>query len=669
MSAETLDTLPRSRAAEAATARSERIQRVGRYRVVGMLGSGGMSVVYEGVDDVLGRLVAIKHLLRAGARVLREAQALARLAHPNVVAVYEIVEAEGEVFIVMERVEGWTLTTWVEERAPSRQERLDALVQAGRGVAAIHAVGIIHRDLKPQNIMVGDDGRARVMDFGLARTADESAWDLELDAGLVDAVGGLADPLTGTGEWIGTRGYMAPEQYRGHPVDERSDVFGFSVVAYEVLHGRRLFGGSEAEVMEATLSGRIEVPPGSDVPAWLDGVIRRGLAVEPDARWATMNALLEALERDPSARWRRVVRGGVALVLASAIATGAALGYLALAEQWAQERAERLASERLDAVEAAIAWAESMGDRQTAEAAFRAFVLDPAHQGTRALSQAWLHRGSRLHDDPVAAKAAYAEAYSLAHDPNDAIAALLEMAAIFRETWDGRALGRTLALLRARGVEEPELDELGFEAALWQRDLPGAIESLGTSEGPRAAWRPMLEQLGHVRSYTDIVVGLSVLPTGLPARVAIRGVDPYEVTLLDEQLLEVDRLSIEGSSLYLVPQTTWALAQRNGEVVLHDLLAGGEPSWRGLSSISVSSAVAVDLRGDAAPELLLSRAWPALGLRAIDPRGGPEWIPHPATDAVDASVESFATADLDGDGVDELVAALGPWHAFDLRVF
>lgn len=666
----TADTLQRTNAEGSIAAPSEPPRRIGRYRVVGVLGSGGMGVVYEAVDDMLARRVAIKHLLRthAGDRVLREAQALARLSHPNVVAVYEVVEAEGEVFIVMERIEGRTLTTWLDERAPSRAERLDVLAQAGRGVAAAHAVGIIHRDLKPQNIMVGDDGRARVMDFGLARTTD--AWTAEpgLDA-LRPLAGGLATPLTGTGGLLGTRGYMAPEQWRGQAVDERSDVFGFSVVAHELLHGRRLFVGSEVEVMQAALSGQIDAPLDSDVPTWLDAVIRRGLAVEPDARWPTMQALLDALARDPIARRRRVARGVLALVVALALATGAAFGYLALAQKWAHERAEQLASQRLEAVEAAIARAHELGDPDAAELAFRAFVSDPAHRGTRALSQAWMHRGDRVRDDPGAAQAAYAEAYSLANEPDDAVAALRSMAEVFHETWDGPRLSQTLALLRARGAEDPRLAELSFDAAVWQRDLAGAQAALETGEGPHVAWLPMLEQLGRVRGSDLRVDRVSVLPPGGPARLAMRPMDPRDLWLLDEQLAVVETLRLDVSALHMVPHTGWALGQREGEMLVFDLLAGGAQRWRGASAASASPAVAFDLRGDATPEVLLTRTWPALGLRALEVGGGPEWVPHPATDVADSTIESFAVADLDGDGIEELAAALGPWHAFDLRVF
>ena len=132
--------------------------RIGRYAVLGTLGSGGMGVVYEGYDEQLGRKVAIKRLVHqrggrdAHDRSLREGQALARLAHPNVVGVHEVVEADGQVFIVMEMVAGRTLRAWLEDRKPSRAAVLEALVQAGRGLAAAHAAGLVHRDFKPKSV-------------------------------------------------------------------------------------------------------------------------------------------------------------------------------------------------------------------------------------------------------------------------------------------------------------------------------------------------------------------------------------------------------------------------------------------------------------------------------------------------------------------------------------
>ena len=282
-------------------------RRIGRYVVLGILGSGGMGDVFSALDEHLKRRVAIKRIARRSddestrQRSLREAQALARLSHPNIVTVYEAFEVDAQLCIVMELVAGQTLREWLKERPRPRAEVLGALLQAGRGIAAAHAAGLVHRDLKPDNIMIGEDGRVRVMDFGLAQGVEETTWPC------------AGDPLFGSntrnGVFVGTPGYMAPEQQLGLAADVRSDVFGYCVLVFEALHGLRPFQGrDDAAVREATLAGRVVTSAGGKVPTWLDAVIRRGLVVEPAARWPMMEPLLDALARDPLAlrrrRWR-----------------------------------------------------------------------------------------------------------------------------------------------------------------------------------------------------------------------------------------------------------------------------------------------------------------------------------------------------------------------------
>jgi tetratricopeptide (TPR) repeat protein/predicted Ser/Thr protein kinase len=187
---------------------------LGRYVLIARLGAGGMGVVYSAYDPELDRRVAVKILrrTRAGDQLREEARAIAKLAHPNVIAVYDVGEADGEVFVAMEHVEGQTLRDWL--RTPrSTSEILDVFVQAGRGLAAAHAAGLVHRDVKPSNIMVGTDGRARVLDFGLARTGVEE------------------------GVIAGTPAYMAPEQRRGERTDARADQYAFAVALSEALFG------------------------------------------------------------------------------------------------------------------------------------------------------------------------------------------------------------------------------------------------------------------------------------------------------------------------------------------------------------------------------------------------------------------------------------------------
>jgi serine/threonine protein kinase len=215
---------------------------VGRYVILSRLGGGGMGVVYAAYDPDLDRKVAIK-LLRPGrrtdaasegrARLMREAQAMARLDHPNVVGVLDVGTFEDQVFIAMELVDGLSLMHWMRQGHRWRDVR-ERFIQAGRGLAAAHAAGIVHRDFKPDNVVIGKDGRARVLDFGLARAAKSEA-DTEETAGpdgdvsVRSGSGSLERTLTQTGSLLGTPSYMSPEQWTSQPADAKSDQFSFCV--------------------------------------------------------------------------------------------------------------------------------------------------------------------------------------------------------------------------------------------------------------------------------------------------------------------------------------------------------------------------------------------------------------------------------------------------------
>ncbi len=283
------------------------LDRIGRYALLRTLGRGGMGVVHLGRDELLGRHVAVKLLDRQGApglqaRLLQEAQALARLSHPNVVAIYEAGEHEGRIYLVMERISGDTLRAWRGERTRGLVEILEVALQAARGLAAAHEAGLVHRDVKPDNIMIGDDGRVRVMDFGLARMAHTRADDDIVDASR------LPTPLTAHGDVVGTPGYMAPEQQRGAVVDASSDIFSFSVVLYELLTGARPPADPAALPVALSRHG---------APRWLVALVVRGLHADPAARWPTMQAWIAALEVSlrPAMRWAVVRRAAVALLL------------------------------------------------------------------------------------------------------------------------------------------------------------------------------------------------------------------------------------------------------------------------------------------------------------------------------------------------------------------
>ncbi len=344
---------------------------VGRYLLLQPLGAGGMGVVWTAFDPELDRKVALKllHPRRGGAedrlRLLREAQAAARLSHPNAVQVYDVGTAGGEVFVAMERVDGWTFDRWRAERKPGRRELVAAMTAAGRGLAAAHEAGLVHRDFKPGNVLIGRDGSVRVADFGLARAAAEGARPAGGEAAPEAGPGSLVEtPMTGAGDVLGTPAYMAPEQYRGEPAGPAADQFSFCTTLYEALYGERPFAGRTLpEAFEAALAGRVRpAPAGNRVPGWLRQALLRGLAADPAARWPSMAALLAVLERDPEAARRR--RLAAAAVLAAAVVAAFA------AARW-QARREALCAGGPEQV--AAVWNDAV--RASGEAAFAATGL------------------------------------------------------------------------------------------------------------------------------------------------------------------------------------------------------------------------------------------------------------------------------------------------------
>jgi tetratricopeptide (TPR) repeat protein/predicted Ser/Thr protein kinase len=355
--------------------------RLGHHVLLHKLGAGGMGVVYAAYDERLDRRVAIKLLRRqgrpgAGLRLVREAQALARLSHPNVVQIYEIGEFEDQPFLVMELIDGFTLKRWRAEQPRTRAEILEVFLAAGRGLAAAHAKGLIHRDFKPDNVMIRRDGVVVVMDFGLARgderpelpldeleptdepgnvpTGDPPELPPEPILPMTSASGSnpsvrsneLERTLTEVGTVIGTVGYMAPEQLFGESVlHDRCDQFSFCAALWEALYDRRPFRGTHLEAFaRSVLRGPPKPPEQSDVPVWLRKVLERGLALNPDDRWPSMNDLLDALQRDPTRRRRGWLTAVGLLALGIAGVAGVYVAEQREREQLEQQRAEQLAA-------------------------------------------------------------------------------------------------------------------------------------------------------------------------------------------------------------------------------------------------------------------------------------------------------------------------------------
>jgi formylglycine-generating enzyme required for sulfatase activity/predicted Ser/Thr protein kinase len=284
--------------------------RVHRYVIETVLGRGGMGVVYRARDPELGRAVAIKvlqHGTGGGERLLREAKALAKLSHPNVVTVHDVGTHDGQPFIAMALVEGQTLRQWLATPR-TRRAVLDVLLAAGRGIAAAHEAGLIHRDLKPDNIFVAHNGQVQVGDFGLVRGID--LWEREA-AGSVDEGEPAPDEpapdeltsdeltpwFTRSGMVLGTPAYMAPEQAVG-AATTASDQFSFCVTAWEAFTGARPFAGTTATEIIANIRGGSLVEPEDEraLPPRIDAALRRGLAADPERRFPSMAALLSALE-------------------------------------------------------------------------------------------------------------------------------------------------------------------------------------------------------------------------------------------------------------------------------------------------------------------------------------------------------------------------------------
>ena len=345
---------------------------IGRYTVIRKIGAGGMGDVYAAFDEQLDRKVAVKVLRRDqarggewNARLLREAQAMARLSHPNVITVHEVGEYGDRMFIAMEFVSGRTLDAWLREAPRSWQAIVATFVAAGRGLHAAHEAGIIHRDFKPSNAIVGDDGRVRVLDFGIAapRHAEDRGYlDSSPDASQtsMNSVSAFSWKLTLDGMMLGTPTYMSPEQLAGAALTPASDQFNFCVALYEALYGAHPFIDEPftmAELRARVMLGELREPPqrARGAPGWVFAALRRGLKARTVDRFAAMGDLLAALDGDPRRLGRRLLASAGLAVLAglAGFAVSAAVlrepnacdgGAAAMAALWSPQRREPIAA-------------------------------------------------------------------------------------------------------------------------------------------------------------------------------------------------------------------------------------------------------------------------------------------------------------------------------------
>ncbi len=411
-------------------------RRIGRFIDLGVIGHGAMGTVRRAYDERLAREVAIKVVRhratpRHDERLLREAQALAQVSHPNVVQIYEVGEVGHEIFIAMDLIEGVSLDKWHSD-AHSWRECLDVYLQAGRGLAAAHAVGLVHRDFKPANCIRDTEGRVRVLDFGLARgfdvpepandqppsppvladTGTGTATAADTEVSTVAETTMLQVQLTASNAVVGTIAYMAPEQFAGGQVDASSDQFSFCVALFEAMYGEPPFSRDPRRAL-IRMAGddppRLVFPRTSrGVPRGVRAALRRGLRAKPEARWPSMDALLRELERPlRRSRWGQasvlaVVAGASALGGVMAVTESSSLAFSgrdpcsgargSAEEIWADRRADvRNALSTTKAPYAVDTWmtvdaeletyAKALGD--TAVAACRVSLHEDPSGGTR----------------------------------------------------------------------------------------------------------------------------------------------------------------------------------------------------------------------------------------------------------------------------------------------
>ena len=350
---------------------------IGRYRIEGAVGRGGMGIVYRAHDPELGRAVAIKLMLNERgrrpdasrrARMVREARAAGSVVHPNVITLYDVGVHDGLVYIAMELLPD-NLQSWLEAEPRPWRTVLAKFIAAGRGLRAAHDAGLLHRDFKPSNVLLGSDGRVKVADFGLACVTVEVSTD-GCDS---DSTPSRGTRLAQAGMWVGTPGFVSPEQFAGDELDARADQFSFCVALYRALYRHAPFDGDVNEVQGAVARDAPRPPPpDTDVPRWVWRVLARGMRYKPRERWPSMEALLRQLaggRKRAAATWVAAVAGGAAIAVAlaptpeSSACTG---GPQALAEVWSESQRATFQSRRAQASgSVARAWRRAIGQLDT----------------------------------------------------------------------------------------------------------------------------------------------------------------------------------------------------------------------------------------------------------------------------------------------------------------
>jgi tetratricopeptide (TPR) repeat protein/predicted Ser/Thr protein kinase len=506
----------------------ERGERVERYLIIKPVGQGGVGVVYAAYDPELDRKIALK-LLRssdggpaaqaAAEGMLREAQAMARISHPNVITVHDVGTSGERVFIAMEFIQGRNLHDWIRKSGqPTLREVLRIFREAGQGLIGAHRAGLVHRDFKPANVLIGDNGRVCVTDFGLARLTPlgEAEEEEFLQSGeTIDRQGGprLATPLTQSGLVKGTPQYMPPEQYLGGAVDARADQFSFCASLYRALYRKRAFepkrmldAAIEAvdrkkDVPVPTETWRLlphrtavqELPADPPLPARVRRAIIRGLSLHPDDRFPSMEALLEELSWEQ----RRVNRRGAL----------AALGMTALAAAGMGVYFHRQ-SQVCAGAEPIIASVWGPAARQKVEAAFTAtgkpFATESARGVTRLLDS-YSSRWSRMHTEAC-------EATRVRGEQTEELLSL-RMVCLERRR---KSLGALVGLLTTADskVVERSVDAAAALPELGAcQDIESLTEQLPLPHDPGR--RTTIEQLGEQLAQVKALLDAGKFPQGL----------------------------------------------------------------------------------------------------------------------------------------------------------
>ena len=490
--------------------------KIARFTVLRELGRGGTGVVYAAYDEQLDRKVAVKLLHSetreeiARTRLLREAQAMARLSHPNIVGVHEVGTHGRQIYVAMEFVQGMTLHAWLKRQRRSFAEIAEMFRQAGEGLAAAHDAGIIHRDFKPANVMVGEDGRVRVLDFGLARSDAEPGAAPGLDhlspepehTSHVANLRSLDASITVTGVMLGTPAYMSPEQFLGARVDARSDQFSFCVALFEAAYRDRPFlGDTLAELMTAVLAGHVrDVPTPAGVPRAVRPLLLRGLRRDPSERWPSLRPLLAELARfaRPPARRAYVAAAGLAATLAGG---GVGLAYqTGLVDQACTGGDDQLAA----------VWSPSTAERLREAAAAAAIPAAPA------VYERAIEALGRYGDDWLVGYADACDAPSEALDlrmtclgeRRRALASAVDMLA----RPDEQIVARALELVS----DLPKIDACADEAYLRAKVRPPDDPAVAARvEGLRASLRDV-KNLETASKFADALAALEPIAAGAP---------------------------------------------------------------------------------------------------------------------------------------------------------